>query len=53
MMSHEHGLGWGIIADWDAVPDLHDLVEFVGTAHQELTKLARKRSKRTSRSAKG
>ena len=51
MMSHEHGLGWGLIADWDALPDLHDLVEFVGAGHQELKKLARKKSKRLSRSA--
>jgi diacylglycerol O-acyltransferase / wax synthase len=53
MMSHEHGLGWGIIADWDALPDLHDLVEFVGASHEELTKLARKRAKRRSRSKTG
>jgi WS/DGAT/MGAT family acyltransferase len=53
MMSYEDGLGWGFNSDWDAMPDLHDLVEHVGAAHDELTRLARKRrsGKRPSRRA--
>ena len=31
LMSYDDGLFWGFNADWDAVPDLHDLVEHVET----------------------
>jgi diacylglycerol O-acyltransferase len=29
LMSYDDGLFWGFNADWDAVPDLHDLVSYV------------------------
>ena len=36
LMSYDDGLFWGFNADWDAVPDLHDLVERVETGFAEL-----------------
>ena len=36
LMSYDDGLFWGFNADWDAVPDLHDLVEHVETGFAEL-----------------
>jgi WS/DGAT/MGAT family acyltransferase len=48
IMSYDDGLGWGVIADWDALPDLHELVDLVGSSHDELQRLARKKSKPTT-----
>jgi WS/DGAT/MGAT family acyltransferase len=36
LFSYDGGLYWGFNADWDAVPDLHDLVGFVGAEYQAL-----------------
>ncbi len=36
LLSYDDGLFWGFNADWDAVPDLHDLIEHVDTAFAEL-----------------
>jgi diacylglycerol O-acyltransferase len=36
LMSYDGGLFWGFNADWDAVDDLHDLVEDVEAAFAEL-----------------
>jgi diacylglycerol O-acyltransferase / wax synthase len=36
LMSYDDGLFWGFNADWDAVPDLHDLVAHVETGFAEL-----------------
>jgi WS/DGAT/MGAT family acyltransferase len=36
LMSYDDGLFWGFNADWDAVPDLHDLVEGVTAGFDEL-----------------
>ena len=36
LMSYDDGLFWGFHADWDAVPDLHDLVEHVDAGFAEL-----------------
>jgi hypothetical protein len=33
LFSYDGGLYWGFNADWDAVPDLHELVDLL---HQEL-----------------
>lgn len=43
LMSYDDALGWGFNADWDVLPDLHDLVERVGVDHDELRTLAKKR----------
>jgi WS/DGAT/MGAT family acyltransferase len=36
LMSYDTGLFWGFNADWDAVPDLHELVEHVEAGFAEL-----------------
>ena len=36
LLSYDGGLFWGFNADWDAVEDLHDLVEDVEAAFAEL-----------------
>ena len=38
LFSYDGGLYWGFNADWDAVPDLHELVELL---HQELELLCK------------
>ncbi len=39
LFSYDGGLFWGFNADWDAVPDLHDLVEMVQAEFEVLRKL--------------
>jgi hypothetical protein len=36
LLSYDEGLHWGFHADWDAVPDLHDLVEDVDASFRDL-----------------
>jgi WS/DGAT/MGAT family acyltransferase len=49
LFSYDDGLYWGISADWDAVPDVHDFVEFLGTSFDELrVAAARKRPRRAA-----
>ena len=36
LMSYDGNLYWGLNADWDVVPDLHDLVESVRAGFEEL-----------------
>ncbi len=36
LFSYAGRLHWGFMADWDLVPDLHDFVEAIDTAFQEL-----------------
>jgi len=36
LISYDDGLFWGFNADWDAVPDLHDLVQHVEASFAEL-----------------
>lgn len=36
LMSYDGGLYWGLNADWDAVPDLHDLARAAETGFEEL-----------------
>ena len=36
LLSYDGGLVWGFNADWDAVEDLHDLVEDGAAAFAEL-----------------
>ena len=40
LMSYEDSLCWGLIADWDTVPDLHDLVEQIQAGYEELSEIA-------------
>jgi WS/DGAT/MGAT family acyltransferase len=39
LLSYDEGLFWGFNADWDALPDLHDLVEDVERSYGELSAL--------------
>jgi hypothetical protein len=39
LLSYDGGLSWGFNADWDAVPDLHDLVEDVEAEFDALSAL--------------
>jgi len=56
LLSYEKGLHWGFNSDWDAVPDLHDLVlaveaeleEFRGAAARERATAAPARQKPSS-----
>lgn len=41
LMSYDDGLFWGFNADWDALPDLHDLVQRVEAGSAELSAAAR------------
>ena len=36
LMSYEHGLFWGFNADWDALPELHDLVKRIESGFADL-----------------
>ena len=40
LLSYAGGLYWGFNADWDAISDLHDLVECFGAAFADLKKAA-------------
>ncbi len=40
LLSYEKGLYWGFNADWDAMPDLHDLVLAVQAEIEEMRKVA-------------
>jgi hypothetical protein len=40
LFSYNNGLFWGFNADWDAVPDLHELVEAIGTEFEHLREAA-------------
>jgi len=40
LLSYEDGLFWGFNSDWDAVPDLHELVDDVESCFQKLRDLA-------------
>jgi diacylglycerol O-acyltransferase len=40
LFSYNGGLYWGFNADWDALPDLHDLVEALRAEFDELQRLA-------------
>ena len=40
LFSYNGGLFWGLNADWDAVPDLHDLVEALALEFEALRKAA-------------
>jgi len=40
LFSYNNGLYWGFNADWDAVPDLHDLVEAVKLEFETLRSVA-------------
>jgi diacylglycerol O-acyltransferase len=39
LFSYADGLYWGFNADWDALPDLHDFVQMIDAAFEDLRKL--------------
>jgi hypothetical protein len=41
LLSYAGGLGWGLNADWDLVPDLHDVVNDLRDSFAELRDQAR------------
>ncbi len=40
IFSYDGGLFWGLNADWDAMPDLHSVVEYLGIEYEALRKRA-------------
>lgn len=46
LFSYNGGLYWGLNADWEAIPDLHDFVEYVETSFRELQRRAQLRKRR-------
>jgi WS/DGAT/MGAT family acyltransferase len=48
IFSYDGGLHWGLNADWDAVPDLHDLVRDLDLEFEELCRAASKGPAETS-----
>jgi hypothetical protein len=40
LFSYDGGLFWGLNADWDALPDLHDLVDHLAADFEALCKAA-------------
>jgi diacylglycerol O-acyltransferase / wax synthase len=40
LFSYDGGLFWGLNADWDALPDLHEVAEALGTSFEQLRKAA-------------
>jgi WS/DGAT/MGAT family acyltransferase len=46
LFSYNGGLYWGLNADWDAVPDLHDLIDALATEFDALRKAAASGSRR-------
>ena len=40
LFSYDGALHWGLNADWDALPDLHDLVEYIDLEFESLRKAA-------------
>jgi WS/DGAT/MGAT family acyltransferase len=44
LFSYDGGLHWGFHADWDALPDLHDLVNGINTEIERFVKIAVERA---------
>jgi hypothetical protein len=40
LFSYDGKLHWGVMADWDLVPDLHDFVEHLEASLRELAEAA-------------
>jgi diacylglycerol O-acyltransferase len=51
LLSYDEGLFWGFISDWDAVPDLHDLVGEVEKGFEQLRDFAGLQSEERERPA--
>jgi diacylglycerol O-acyltransferase len=49
LFSYDGGLYWGLNADWDALPDLHDLVDALATEFQTLRDAAASAGRRNAR----
>jgi diacylglycerol O-acyltransferase len=48
LFSYNGGLYWGINADWEEVPDLHDFLRALETSFQELQRAAQKAAARVT-----
>jgi hypothetical protein len=46
LFSYDGGLYWGLNADWETVPDLHEFVEALRDSFAELQKCAAKKRRR-------
>lgn len=46
LFSYNGGLFWGLNADWEAIPDLHDFQEYIVDAFHELQRRARPRKRK-------
>ena len=44
LFSYDGGLHWGLHADWDALPDLHDLALGIDAEMERFVKLAAERA---------
>jgi len=51
LFSYNGGLYWGVNADWEHFPDLHDFILALEAAFQELQRAAEKAAARGARSA--
>ncbi len=52
LFSYNGGLFWGLNADWETIPDLHDFVDYIERAHAELARRAKPRKKPATRKKK-
>jgi diacylglycerol O-acyltransferase / wax synthase len=52
LISYDGGLHWGLMADWDLVPDLHDFVELLEASFEELCVAAELEAPAAPRSAR-
>jgi len=48
LFSYNGGLFWGLNADWEAIPDLHDFVEYIENSFAELQRRAKPRKRKAS-----
>ncbi|MCX8073688.1 MAG: wax ester/triacylglycerol synthase family O-acyltransferase [Candidatus Binatia bacterium] len=52
LMSYDGGLFWGFNADWDSLPDLHDLVDAIEREHRALLARVGRRTASTRATSK-
>jgi len=50
LFSYNGGIFWGLNADWESVPDLHDFVAYLAKAFDELQRRAKPKKRRASKS---
>jgi WS/DGAT/MGAT family acyltransferase len=52
LFSYNGGLFWGLNADWETVPDLHDFIDFIERSHAELARRAAPRKRKAAAARK-